>query len=91
MSKRAERRHHKERMKARARKAQVNQHMNWCSQCIEVAPRAHYMADHLKMCSCDGCCNPRHSIYCQGEEKFPMQERRRRIDAQQQEDEFDGR
>ena len=57
MSKRAERRHHLSRMKAKA---------------IRIFPtldpkQAIKWANHLKMCSCQGCCNPRRSGYIKNE------------------------
>lgn len=47
MSKRALRRHHLARMKAKARKA------------LPHHPNAEQFANHLKMCSCHMCGNPR--------------------------------
>lgn len=58
MSKRSLRRHHSERMKAKARK------IHWMWQLWPLAgwklnDRAAHYADHLKMCSCSMCGNPR--------------------------------
>ena len=58
MSKRSLRRHHSQRMKAKARK------IHWMWQLLpttgwKIQSRVHYYADHLKMCSCYMCGNPR--------------------------------
>ena len=56
MSKRAERRHHKNRMKAKAKRI----YCDWDSQGgKKVNPRAHHYADNLTLCSRYCCGNPR--------------------------------
>jgi hypothetical protein len=63
MSNRAERRHHKDRMKAKARRVALH---SWGYD-YERDPvkretnlkRAEKLADHLKTCSCSVCCNLR--------------------------------
>jgi len=42
-------------------------------------------ASHGKLCSCDGCCNPRRSGYNKTREKLTMQERRFKDYAETQE------
>lgn len=37
---------------------------------------ARYNYNHLKKCSCDMCCNPRHSRYNKGKFQLTLQERR---------------
>ena len=37
---------------------------------------ARRLKDHPKSCSCDMCCNPRHSKFTKGDEKLTMQERK---------------
>ncbi len=63
MEKRANRRHHKDRMKAKARRVAM---VSWGVQ-FEHDPekaekrlkKAERYADHLKVCSCSSCCNLR--------------------------------
>jgi hypothetical protein len=62
MSKRAERRHHLRRMKAKAERV----YPDW--------ERAARWADHLHGCSCHMCRNPRHSHFAKGDAKFTPQE-----------------
>jgi len=56
MAKRAERRHHKKRMKARARWVIRNR---WSYSVTEDLSWAEKFGDHIKNCSCSGCGNPR--------------------------------
>lgn len=62
--KRALRRYHKCRMKEKAKKV------------FPDYDKAHTLGDHLKNCSCDMCCNPRRSGWCdertRAEIKFDM-------------------
>ena len=65
MSKRAERRHHSQRMKAKARRIhrQNNYFLRtWANEAVrykEFEDAAATRADHLKNCSCSMCGNPR--------------------------------
>lgn len=63
MEKRAERRHHKARMKAKARRvAKVSwgaQYEHDLVRYEERLKKAERYADHLKVCSCSMCCNRR--------------------------------
>jgi len=42
----------------------------------EKVEHARKYANHGKLCSCDGCCNPRRSGYNKKREKLTIQERR---------------
>lgn len=42
----------------------------------EVEKRAHIEANHGKRCSCDMCCNPRHSNFHKGTGRLTLQERK---------------
>ena len=64
--KRALRRAHLRRMKEKAERIFVPSGMS--------AANAHHMANHLKICSCAICGNPRR--YAKGQERFTIQERR---------------
>jgi hypothetical protein len=63
--KREYRRHHLRRMKAKARMVAKG----WCfgKPDADFLKRAEKWANHLKMCSCHGCCNPRRSGYFKNE------------------------
>ena len=62
---RAERRQHLRRMKAKARKVA---RQSWGYKLNDpFLKRAEKWANHLKMCSCHGCCNPRRSGYFKNE------------------------
>ena len=67
MSKRALRRFHSRRMKAKAKRV----YPDW--------ERAWKWADHLKGCSCHMCCNPRHSFYVKGDDRNTKQENRSKV------------
>jgi hypothetical protein len=43
---------------------------------VEEEKRAHIQANHGKRCSCDMCCNPRHSNYTKGPKRLTLQERK---------------
>ena len=66
--KRAERRHHKERMKKRALSKLRNWHWN--------DTEFFKFADNLTRCSCHMCCNERRNPWLPGREKMTIQERR---------------
>lgn len=59
---RAIRRRHKARMKRRAREV------------YPMAPKAEYWCDHLAVCNCFMCRNPRHTR--KGEDRLTLQERK---------------
>jgi hypothetical protein len=42
----------------------------------DILDKARYMADNMKICGFDCCCNPRHSGHTKGKEKLTIQERR---------------
>ncbi len=71
MSKRAERRYHLDRMKAKARHVAFYswgyRHCYIGAKLVAELQRAEKWANHLKMCSCHGCCNPRRSGYYKNE------------------------
>jgi hypothetical protein len=73
MDKREERRHHLRRMKAKARLVAKyswgysSSYHNQPEKLDELLKRAEKWANHLKMCSCYGCCNPRRSGYFKNE------------------------
>lgn len=73
MGKRAERRYHLKRMKAKARYVALHSWgygRSWAGHFIDKEAelkRAEKYANHLKMCSCFGCCNPRRSGYYKNE------------------------
>lgn len=73
MAKRAERRYHLNRMKAKARYVALHSWgygQSYNGQQVDVQTelkRAEKWANHLKMCSCYGCCNPRRSGYFKNE------------------------
>lgn len=48
---------------------------------------ARSLGDHIKNCSCDMCCNPRHSDLTKGRERLTMQERRA-VDNQEDQEDF---
>ena len=67
------------RMIARGRRYRLQENWWWAvskhrRESAEMHGRLYH--DHLKMCSCDVCCNPRHSGYSKGQIKLTMQERR---------------
>lgn len=76
MSKRAERRHHKARMVARAR--ELLERWGWPNYQI-VCKR---WADNLKKCSCTMCCNPRHGW----ESRKTFQELRHELELREESD-----
>lgn len=72
--KRANRRHHLQRMKAKARLVALyswgyssNYYKGDPDHLEKLLKRAEKWANHLKMCSCHGCCNPRNSGYYKNE------------------------
>ena len=81
MSKRSVRRHHKERMKAKAKQL----YRWWYSQGgYQVHPKAHHYADNLALCSCYGCGNPRKWF-----NRVTIKEYMFDIDANEQEKEYE--
>lgn len=77
MKTRAIRRHHAQRMKARAyRKISTTSH--FCSDLTdqELWDMAGRLRDHLCDCSCPMCGNPRRSVLMNGTDRYTMQEHR---------------
>lgn len=72
MRSRAERRHHRRRMMNKVKK------FNWIegNNPEHTKKRIRQIADNRKICSCEMCCNPRHSEWYNGTTKKTMQERR---------------
>lgn len=60
---RATRRHHKQRMKAKARfvSGVVWGYLSGDAMRVDIVDRSEQNADHLKACSCEMCRNPRRS------------------------------
>ena len=72
--KRAERRRHLARMKAKARKFYP-----------ESGKRAEQWADYLCVCSCHMCRTPRHSGYCKSRnQKLTLQEQKSEMELREQ-------
>lgn len=68
---RANRRHHKERMKAKAKRI-AGAIWGYALSGFErddIVENAVKNADHLKACSCEMCCNPRRSGWVKGKGK----------------------
>jgi len=55
----------------------------------EEEKRAHIEANHGKTCSCDMCCNPRHSNFNKGTGRLTLQERKANEKAHDRYDEKD--
>ena len=68
---RALRRHHKERMKAKARHICTK---IWREKNLSVIKRLTKNADNLKMCSCEMCRNPRRSGWYKGKRGWTLKE-----------------
>lgn len=60
---RSKRRHHKERMKRKARRIAeiIWGYLSSSFRREDIVENMIKNADHLKSCSCDSCCNPRRS------------------------------
>jgi len=63
------RRHHLRRMKRKARRV-LSPEWEW----------REYAANHMAVCSCQMCRNPRHSVYNSGDKKLTLQERKASLD-----------
>lgn len=72
---RGERRHHHDRMIDRVRKFSWLQPKPWDSPDYDIEKHIKKVAENRKKCSCEMCCNPRHSGFAKGE-RLTMQERR---------------
>ena len=59
----------------------------WDTTPDDVKELATKYADHLKACSCDMCCNPRHSEHGTMKDRLTIQERKSDIDFNEQIDE----
>ena len=80
-SKRATRRHHKQRMIQRAKKSFVLQGFS-SDERLHFARR---FADHLKVCSCEySCGNVRHNGWSSGKTRRTRQEHRHRLEYSEQ-------
>ena len=73
MPNRAERRHHKFRKREYAERVYKDVYKHTPENAKEFAKKA---GDHLKSCSCDMCCNPRHSGFYRGREKLTVPEKK---------------
>ena len=71
---RAERRHHHARMLNKVKSFSMYQSIYWEED--HKMKHQRKMAETRKPCSCEMCCNPRHSGWYKGEGKLTMQERR---------------
>ena len=80
-TKRAWRRHHKQRMIRRAEMSFIVKSLNGTVR-FDLARK---WADHLKVCSCEYCCgNVRHNGWSSGKAKLTRQEHRHRLDYTEQ-------
>ena len=72
---RSERRHHHQRMIDRVSEFHWLKPVPWDPPDYNREKHIKKMAENRQMCSCDMCCNPRHSGFAKGE-TLTMQERR---------------
>jgi len=74
-NKRAIRRHHRERLRRKRRGYHGND--TWKeNDPVYVEETASFYVNTPCPCSCDMCCNPRHSIFYKGVSKLTIQERK---------------
>jgi len=77
MKSRALTRHHKQRVKAKARKLALTGTIYASQQdTAEIVSRWEKRADYLKLCSCSMCCNPRHDQWQSPAKRRTIQERK---------------
>lgn len=91
---RANRRHHKFRMKDKAERIEKGRQSSYYTnedkeRLQKWAEAARTQGDHLKSCSCDHCRNPRRSRIYRGHESLTLQERRFQEDYQSQIEELE--